>query len=290
VFPDPQLRHGALYAVGAGLAFAIMGAFIKTAAQSLPNETVVFLRNLFGLLILTLWLRPRPRDLRTQRPGGHLLRAVFGLTAMYCFFYALARLHLATAMLLNYSTPLFIPLIAWAWLGERPAPAVWLAVVLGFAGVALILKPGFALLSWAGLAGLLAGLFAALAMTNIRRISATEPVSRIVLYFAGLGTLISALPMCWAWRTPSRLEAGLMLGAGLFATLGQLWLTRAYSLAPAARIGSLVYSAVVFAALLGWLLWDERPDLLSVLGMLLVAAAGMLATTRAAGDFRRSLR
>jgi drug/metabolite transporter (DMT)-like permease len=264
--------------VGAGLGFALMGAFIKTASQSLPNEMVVFLRNLFGLLILTLWLRPRARDLHTRRLGGHVLRAAFGLTAMYCFFFALARLHLAEAMLLNYSTPLFIPLIAWAWLGERPPGAVWLAVAVGFAGVALILKPGFGLLTWAGLVGLLAGLFAALAMTNIRRISETEPVSRIVLYFALLGTAVSALPLPWAWQTPSWHDAGLMLGAGLFATLGQLWLTRAYSLAPAARVGSLVYSAVVFAALLGWLLWDERPDLLSVLGMLLVVAAGMLAT------------
>jgi drug/metabolite transporter (DMT)-like permease len=264
--------------MGAGLGFAVMGAFIKTAAQSLPNETLVFLRNLFGLLILTIWLRPRARDLRTQRLGGHLLRAAFGLTAMYCFFFAIARLQLATAMLLNYSTPLFIPLIAWAWLGERPSPSVWLAVALGFAGVTLILKPGLGLLSWAGLIGVLAGLFAALAMTNIRRMSDTEPVTRIVLYFAVFATLISALPMAWAWHMPSWRDAALMLCAGLFATLGQLWLTRAYSLAPAARVGALVYSAVVYAALLGWLLWDERPDALSALGMLLVAAAGMLAT------------
>jgi drug/metabolite transporter (DMT)-like permease len=255
-----------------------MGAFIKTAALTLPNEIIVFLRNLFGLLILVLWLRPRVGNLRTRRWRGHLLRAAFGLSAMYCFFYAIAHLPLAEAMLLNYSTPLFIPLIAWIWLGERPSRGVWAAVVLGFAGVSLILKPGFGLLSHTGLVGLLAGLLAALAMTNIRRISDTEPVTRIVLYFALLGTLVSALPLFWAWQTPSWRDLALMLGAGLFATLGQLWLTRAYSLAPAARVGSLVYSAVVFAALLGWVLWDERPDGYSALGILLVIVAGMLAT------------
>lgn len=280
----PILRRGALYALGSGLGFAVMGAFIKTAAQTLPNEMLVFLRNLFGLLILSLWLRPRLRDLHTRRLGGHILRAVFGLTAMYCFFFAIAHLELAAAMLLNYSTPLFIPLIAWAWLGERSPASVWLAVVLGFGGVALILRPGVGLPSWPALVGLMAGLFAALAMTNIRRLADTEPVTRIVLYFALLATLISAMPLLRVWQTPTLHETGLMLGAGLFATLGQLWLTRAYSLAPAARVGSLVYSAVVFAAVLGWLLWDERLGVFSMLGMLLVVAAGMLATRLKRGD------
>lgn len=275
---NPDLRQAALYAVLAGLGFAIMGAFIKTASQSLANELVVFLRNACGLLILALWLRPRVRDLYTPRVGGHLLRAVFGLSAMYCFFYAIARLPLAEAMLLNYSTPLFIPLIAWLWLGERPASGVWLAVLLGFGGVILILKPGAGLWSQPGLIGLAAGLLAALAMTNIRRLSETEPVSRIVFFFALFSTLLSALPAIRNWQTPTAPELAWMLGAGVFATLGQVWLTRAYSLASAARVGALIYSVVLFAALLGWLFWGERPDSWSVLGMALVIVAGVLAT------------
>jgi drug/metabolite transporter (DMT)-like permease len=176
--------------------------------------------------------------------------------------------------------PLFIPFIAWAWLRERPAASVFPAVIIGFAGVALILKPGSELFSHAGVIGLLSGFTAAVAMTNIRRISDTEPATRIVFYFALVATLVSAVPMAWVWETPTLHAVLLMLFAGICATLGQLMLTRAYSLAPAARIGSLVYSAVVFSALLGWLLWDERPDWLSAIGTLLIVSAGMLANLR----------
>jgi drug/metabolite transporter (DMT)-like permease len=258
-----------------------MGVLIKTAALTLPNEMIVFLRNLFALVLLAPWLMRQRRvgGLRTKRLGNHLLRAASGLAAMYCFFYAIGHLHLAEAMMLNYSSPLFIPLIAWLWLGEQPSARIWPAVVLGFAGVGLILKPGFGLFSQAGLVGLMAGLLTALSMTNIRSMSDTEPASRIVFYFALLAAPFSALPMLWAWQPLSVPELGLMLATAVLATLGQLGLTHAYALAPAARIGSLVNSVVVFAALLGWALWDERPDGYSVLGILLVIGAGMLATS-----------
>src|SRR5690349_17761617 len=119
---DSGLRRGALYAVASGACFAVMGAFIKLASRELSNEMVVFFRNLFGLCLLAPWLllRSGVAGLRTQRLPGHLLRAAFGLTSMYCFFYGIAHLPLAEAMLLTYSMPLFIPFIAWIWLGERP--------------------------------------------------------------------------------------------------------------------------------------------------------------------------
>jgi drug/metabolite transporter (DMT)-like permease len=256
-----------------------MGGLIKLAAPELNNPMVVFLRNLAGLLILSpLLLRWGARGLATSRAVSHLTRALLGVSAMYCFFYAITHLTLAEAMLLNYSTPLFIPFIAWAWLGERPPAVVYPAVLLGFVGVAMILKPGPGLISSAGLVGLAAGLLAASAMTNIRYMADTEPVTRIVFYFAVFATLLSAAPALAAWQTPSPRALALMALVGLSATLGQLFLTRAYALAPAARVGSLIYSAVVFAAMLDWLFWDARPDGWSVIGTLLIVAAGMLAS------------
>ncbi len=272
-----DLRRGARYAIAAAAALASAGAMIKLAAADLSNVMVVWLRSLFGLLLLAPWiLRNGMRGLKTRRVGVHLLRAGFGLSAMYCFFYAISQLHLADAVLLNYSQPLFIPFIAWIWLAERPAARIYPAVLIGFIGVAFILKPTLGLVSPAGLAGLASGMFAAVAMVCIRRMSDTEPAVRIVAYFMIFATLISTLPALLFWQTPNVYSLAAMFAAGLFATLGQLLLTRAYALAQAAHVGSLVYTAVIFAALWGWIVWGELADAYSVFGAGLVILAALL--------------
>ncbi len=273
-----NLKQGALAAAGAALAFAITGALIKEVATELNNPMVVFLRNLFGLLFLLPWLiRGGARRLSTRRLPLHMLRVCIGLTAMYCFFYALANLPLAKAVLLNYATPLYVPLIAWLWLREQPPPALWLLVLAGLLGVGLILKPetsgGF---SPAALIGAAAGVFAATAFTAIRRLSSSEPPIRIVFYFTVGALLVSALPLPLFWEYPSLLGLGLMALVGISATIGQFLLTRAYSLAPAAQIAPFNYLVVVWASALGWLLWRETPDLWSALGASIVIASSLL--------------
>lgn len=283
-----DLRRGAVFAIAAAAAFATMSATIKFASAELPNAMVVFLRNAFGLLMLAPWLlRPGLRGLATRRPLAHLLRAAIGLSAMYCFFYAIPRLNLANAVLLNYSQPLFIPFIAWLWVRERPPTRLFPAVVIGFVGVAFILKPDAGMVSFPGLVGLASGLLAATAMVAIRRMADTEPTTRIVFYFTVFGALISAVPAAVVWRTPSAAAWLAMLGAGAFATAGQLLLTRAYTLAPAAHVGSLIYAAVVFAATLGWLLWEEVPDALDAAGTLLVILAGTIVVFARSRSARR---
>jgi drug/metabolite transporter (DMT)-like permease len=248
------------------------------------GEVIVFFRSAVGLVVLLPWLlRLGAGGIRTQRLGGHLWRAAFGVCAMYAFFYALAHLHLAEAILLTYSTPLFIPFIAWAWIRESPPPVIFPAIALGLAGIVLIARPAGGLaLSPASIAGVLSGICAAGAMVSIRRIADTEPAPRIVFYFSALSTLISAVPLAWSWSpVPGRMLA-LLVGVGVLATLGQLCLTRAYALAPAARIGAFTYVAVVFGGLIGWALWHERPDGASLLGMALVIGCCLLAGWRPA--------
>lgn len=277
-----DLRRGAAFAVLAAAAFAAMAACVKAVSATVGTEVVVFFRSVVGLAVLLPWLlRHGAAAVRTSRPGGHLWRATFGVGAMYCFFYAISHLHLAEAILLTYSTPLFIPFIGWLWIRELPPPVTLPAVALGLVGIALIVKPGAALFSsGASLAGVLSGMLAAAAMVSIRRISDTEPAPRIVFYFSALSSLISAVPLLWAWRTPSGAALVLLVATGVLATLGQLCLTRAYSLAPAARIGAFTYVAVVFGGLIGWALWNERPDAASLLGMALVVACCLLASWR----------
>ena len=283
--PTDNLPLGALYAVLAAAAFALMAAGVKAASALVRGEVIVFFRSAVGLLVLLPWLlRHGTAAIRTQRLAGHLWRAAFGVCAMYAFFYALAHLHLAEAILLTYSTPLFIPFIAWAWIREPPAPVIFPAIALGVAGIALIAKPGAGLaVSPASVAGVLSGMCAAAAMVSIRRIADTEPAPRIVFYFSALSTLISAVPLGWSWAPVPGGALMLLVGIGVLATLGQLCLTRAYALAPAARIGAFTYVAVVFGGLIGWALWGERPDLVSLGGMALVVACCLLAGWRPRG-------
>lgn len=276
----PSLRRGAFYAMQAAAGFSLTGALIKAAADALPNEVIVFVRCAVGLLALLPWvLRTGWRPaIATQRWGGHLLRAGFGVCAMYCFFYAIAHLHLAEAMLLTYSTPLWIPFIAWAWIGERPPWLIWPASLIGLAGIALIVQPGSQPVDpVAGLIGAASGMLAACAMVGIRRISDTEPPARIVFYFGLLSTAVTAVPLLWTWQTPTPKAWLLLIGAGLFATHAQLNLTRAYGCAPAALIGPFTYLSVVFAGLLAWLFWGEVLDHTSLVGVALVILTCVLA-------------
>ena len=264
--------------VGAALGFAVMSACVKLAARELPNTVVVFARNLAGLFWLLPWLfGARGLSLRTARIGEHLLRAVAGIASMYCFFFAISRLGLAEAMLLNYSLPLFVPLVERVWLGETIPPKIWPALALGAVGLGFILKPGASMFQPAALVGALSALLSAIAQVGVRGLTRSEPVRRIVFYFTFFSTGIALVPAGLGWVTPRLGSLPLLALLGLCAIWGQLLLTRAYSLAPAVRVGPFMYSAVVFAALFDWLLFHKVPDALSWAGAACVVAAGVLA-------------
>jgi len=265
--------------VASALLFASMGASIKIASRSLPNTMVVFFRNAVGLAVLSPWLVPLGlRGLVTADLRGHLVRGLAGLASMYCYFHAISRLRLADAVLLNHCLPLFIPLVEKAWLGEPAPRRLWRPLGLGFLGLVLILRPGSGLFQPAAFVGLLAAAFAALAQVGIRRLTRTEPVTRIVFYFGAIATAASALPLALpgSWKAPEPSLWGVLLAIGVFATAGQLFLTRAYGHAPAARVGPFIYTGVVFAGGLDWALWGVLPDAAFVAGAALVCLAAIL--------------
>lgn len=264
--------------VGAALLFAAMGAGVKAASRELPNVMVVFFRNAVGFLTLLPWLaRGGFANLRTRHFREHVVRGLAGLLAMFCFFYGIAHLRLADAMLLNQSVPLFLPFVESLWLKEAVPSRVYWPIGVGFLGLLFILKPGTGLFEAAALVGASSALFAAVAQVGIRRLTRTEPATRIVFYFAVIATVVSSLPLLVAWVTPSPKLWVVLLGMGTFATFGQLCLTKAYAFAPAARVGPFIYTGVVFASLVDWLLWGTLPDGYSVIGALVVVGAAVLA-------------
>lgn len=271
-----DLRRGAGLVLIATLLFASMGAGIKLASAELPTTMVVFFRNAFSLATLLPWvLRNGLATMRSARWRTHLFRAGTGLAAMYALFFAIGGMPLGEAMLLNYAAPLYIPVIAAIGLDERPPPRLWGPILLGFAGIALILEPGAGLFTPIALVGLASGILAAIAMVSVRSLARTEPATRVVFYMTVVSTLLSALPLPLDWVMPAARDWLLLCLVGVIGTGAQIALTRAYALAPAAQIGPFTYMAVLFAGIYGWLFWNEVPDALSLAGALVVCVAGV---------------
>lgn len=271
---EHDLRRGAMYMVASALLFALMSVAVKVASMTLPNVAVVFFRSAAGLVTLLPFILGV--DLRTRHLREHLIRSLAGIASMYCFFYTLAHMRLADAVLLNYSLPLFMPFVESVWLGEEFPRKLWTPVLVGFLGLIVILRPGQGLIEPVALVGVASALFAAVAQVGVRRLTRTEPVPRIVFYFAITATALSAIPAAGSWRTPDGSVWWAVLAMGATATIAQLAMTRAYAHAPAAQVGPFIYSAVVFAAALDWLFWRKLPDAYTVAGGLLVAGAGIL--------------
>ncbi len=283
-----DINRAAAYAFAAALLFAVMGVCIKLASASLPSAKVAFFRSVAGLLSIFPWIIQRGRNyLKTGSPGLHLVRGLSGLGAMYCYYYAIAHLSLALATLFSYSTPLFVPLIALLWLNEPIPRALWAALLTGFAGILLILRPGPSMLGPVALIGVASAVFTALSMVTIRRLTRTEPGLRIVFYFSLVCAVGSALPLPWLWQTPAPRLWILLAVIDTVSTAAQLLLTRAYKFAPAAQVARFSYATVVFAGAFGWIFWGELPDPVSLAGVVLVCFAGIWTLKRANNRARR---
>jgi len=269
--------RGALLLIIAELLLAMMAAMVKHLADlGVPNETLVFFRNLFGLLFLFPLLLSGGglRQLKTRRIGIHLVRASTGVAAMFLFFYAIAHVSLAEAVLVKMTAPFFLPLIALFWLGDRVRPQTWWAILLGFVGVVVILRPGGEF-NPVLLVALASAALMGIAKVSIRRMADTEPPRRIVFWFGVFSTIIAALPMLWrnVWPTPEQLVW--LLAIGLVATIAQMAMTHAYQLASPGRIGVYNYSSVIWAVLFGWLFWAESLYWSFLIGSLLIVGAGL---------------
>ena len=275
--PSSNLAQGAAAMILSSLAFAMMGVCIQICAQTLPNGMVVFFRNISGLVFLSpILIRGGFSVLRTSHLKQHLFRGVAGLSSMYCFFYAISHMPLADAVLLNYTLPLFIPVVESLWLGESFPLRLTAPLGLGFLGVVIVLQPGQGIITAAALLALLAGLLSAVAQTGVRQLTKTEPTVRIVIYFALMGTCLSALSLPFVWVTPAPAIWLVIVALGFSATSGQLLMTKAYSYAPASQVGGFVYTGVIFAAMLDWLRSGRTPAPHFFAGALLVMAAGAL--------------
>ena len=290
----------ALWMVLAALIFATMGVCVKVASVWFNSAELVFYRGLIGIVFLAVLARSRGVSLATQYPGMHAWRSLIGVVSLGAWFYAIAHLPLATSMTLNYMSSVWIAvfliggaLIAWVPLPgrdgrvQRPplqGPLV-LTVVVGFAGVVMMLRPTLGdRQAFAGLIGLLSGLTAAFAYMQVVALSKLgEPEARTVFYFA-LGSAVAggAAAVFGGFSEWPGVQALWLLPVGVLAALGQLCMTRAYATAKTEGgtllVANLQYSGIVFAAIYSVLLFGDRIDAWGWTGMALIVGSGIAAT------------
>ena len=264
--------------------FALMSVLVKHASSTFSPAELVFYRSAFGLVaiwgVIAVSHRRLLSPLATVHIKAHFWRGLSGFTALVLFFFALSRLPLATAVTLNYTAPLFLAALSAWWLRERHGRGIVGAVLLGFVGIVLLLRPQVQGQDWLpALAGLASGMLAAVAYVNVKNLGRLgESEWRVVFYFTLLSTAGGAAWMAVAgFHMPQAADWPWLIGIGVTATLAQLALTRAYHRGRTLTVGSLAYTTVGFSALYGVLLFGERLPLLAWIGMAVVAAAGVWA-------------
>ncbi len=271
--------------------FATMNAMIKSLGDTYPVSQIVFFRSLFALVVLwpMIWRAGGWKSLKTERPWGHAWRCAAGVSAMTCGFTAITLLPLAQAAAFSFTAPLWTTLLGVLLLGERVRWRRTVALVVGFLGVLLMLRPDSSLLTGlmqgdaralGSLLGVTSAILAALAMISIRRLSTSEPSTTIVFYFMVTGVVASGLALPFHFVLPDLPDLVTLVTIGLVGGVAQVLLTRAYRGAPVAVVAPFDYTAMVWATGYGYLIWGELPDSLVILGALVVVGSGVYITLR----------
>ena len=274
-------RHTVRHAIYLSLLMVILAstaaAATKYASAFASTEAIVTLQYLIcTLLCLPRIMRHGLASLGTDRLGLHLLRGAVGVLGFYLFYAALDNIPMVDAMLLRQSAPLTVPLVMWLWGRDKVPASAWLPLTIGFAGIAIILRPSTEGLSWWHAGGFLSALMLSISMVATRKLATTEPTSRILFYYFvlslacvapfTLGDFKHLPPLAWL--------AMIYIGASIYLVL-ELY-TRAYGMAPASAIAPINYFAVLLAGFWGWLFWGQVPDGWSLTGSALVIAGGLL--------------
>ncbi len=289
-----KLDRGVLYMLLASFFFAVMGAFAKLTSDSMSSLEVVFFRNVFGVALVGYAVLRKPMTHVGGRPFLLFFRGFMGFVALLAFFYNIAHIPLGDAMTFSKTSPIFTAIFAWLFLQEKLSKSGWLAIFIGFIGIVLIMKPSGLMLSKTDLLGIFSGVGAALAYTSVKELKKYYDTRAIVLSFMTVGTagpmlllILSAyidVPaldfMLGAFVMPSGIVWLYVTGMGLFATLAQLYMTKAYGESQAGIVGAVSYTNIVFSIGVGLILGDALPDFITLLGIILIIVSGIFVVKR----------
>lgn len=260
----------------------VSDAMAKTLTQHYAPIQIMFLRNLIALpfAILIAWRMGGAGALRSRTPTAHLLRGILWIGATVLFFTSIRYLGLAEATALIFVAPLFITAISAVFLKEQVGWRRWSAVLVGFAGVLVIVRPGTAAFEMVMLLPVATAFVYALLMLSARFVDSAESVWTLLLYLTGAGVVLSAGIVPFFWQAVRAEDLWLFAGIALFGTAGMTLMTQAFRLAPAAVVAPLDYTALVWATGLGWLFWNEVPDSVTFVGAGIIILSGVFTILR----------
>jgi len=268
--------RGVLFMLLSAVSFSVMGGMIKLVGEELHSFQVVFFRCVFGLMVLLPFIRREGLGIyRTKRAGMHSLRVVFGILAMFCLFHAITHMELAAAITITYARPMFMIVLAILVLHETVRWRRGLATAVGFVGVMVVMRPDPAALDVNALTALASAALIASALTMVKMLSATERPLSILMWFATGAVLASFGPAVWVWRWPEPTTWLLLMAIGAAASLGQYLAVRAYREGEATLVTPFDYSQILWATVIGVLLFAEIPDGWTLVGAGIIIASAM---------------
>jgi drug/metabolite transporter (DMT)-like permease len=283
----PLPLRAALLMVASACSFGLMAILIRYASHTLHAFEIAFFRSLFGAIAASpLIARHGWGVLRTARLGFYVIRCAIGTLGMLAGFWAIAHLPLAQAISLSYSSPLFVTIGAVLCLGEIVRARRWSAVVAGFVGVLVIVRPGTDSFTAASLVALLSAACTGAVTISIKFLSRSDPADTIVLLTTWLWVPLSLPFAATVWHSPPASLWPLLVALGVLGTLGQYFWTHALKLADASTLAPFSYLQLVIVSVLAWIVFGETLDRWTVIGALIVIGASLYIARREAAAAR----
>ncbi len=272
-----EVRRGIYYVIASVFVFAVANAMVKWLVADYPVTQVVFFRCVFALVPCGILVATHGgwACLRTNRLRDHAMRACSQFVSMFSIFLAFGMMPLADAVAIQFASPLFLTVLSIFLLGERVGIHRWSAVLIGFAGVLVMVQPGPGMFASGALFALANAVVSASVTIAMRRMSLTESSTALVVYQGLFTTVLSICLLPFGWVTPRPLDFALMIGVGLLSGVGQFCWTQGFRFAPAAVLAPFSYMSMIWALSFGFVLWGDVPTATLLSGGLVVAGSGL---------------
>jgi drug/metabolite transporter (DMT)-like permease len=265
------------------LLFSMMDATVKWLGSDFPTQQIMFFRCLVALIPVSaiIYSRGGLRVLKTRQPLMHLLRSILGISAMGFAFYALSLMKLADAISILHTTPIFMTSLSVLLLGEKVGIHRWSAVIAGFIGMLIVIRPGESMLESGSLYMLIATLLIACTTIIIRHLSARDDPVCITFYFTVTGVVVSMIGIAlFGWVMPSAGDWGFLIAVGVFGGIAQYLMTVSYRHSEIGMVAPLKFLSIASGGLIAYFVWAEVPDLQSLVGIGIIVSAGLYTMRR----------
>ena len=271
----PNLR-GIIWLVTGTFLFSSVDAVVKHLGQSFHPFELAFFRYFIGtIILLPIFIRLGTRGMRTNIFGLHLLRLGLAYIAQLCIFIAIIYMPLADATALSFSKPLFTTIAAVIILSEVVRKARWVATGVGLIGVLVMIRPGTGAVDPVAFLAIFSALTFAFGNVLIRVLARTEPMTRILFYYHAGGLVVGLFTVIWVWKTPIGFEWFLLITIGVITTMGMTCYVKAFSVGEASAVGPSEYIRLIYAAVFGYFIFSETPDLWTIVGATIIVGAAL---------------